>query len=170
MQFIMDVYCVQWENVWFQMILLYNMCPTEIVYTAAACKGPSLILRPSGLHALKATRRQNLSPGKPRRQQHLVWDTCNKTTWQWGKSWMVEKTGVQCCFVGKMGLKWYQLPAGPVVPGWESHLRPRDVLPPTSHVLSSLLLSHPGLASKALYWHRPVTPDLPICSGERGLT
>lgn len=86
MQFIMDVYCVQWENVWFQMILLYNMCPTETVYTVAACKGPSLILRPAGLHALKATGRQSPSSGKPKGQQHLIWDMCNKKPWKWGKS------------------------------------------------------------------------------------
>lgn len=85
MQFIMDVYCVQWENVWFWMILLYNMCPTESVYTAAACEGPSLILRLAGLHTLKATGRQSPSPGKPKGQQQLVWDMCNRKTWQWEK-------------------------------------------------------------------------------------
>lgn len=54
------------------------MCPTETVYTAAACKGPSLILRPAWLHAQKATGRQSPSPGKPNEQQHLVWDMCNR--------------------------------------------------------------------------------------------
>lgn len=114
MQFIMDVYCVQWENVWFRMILPCNMCPTETVYTAAACKGPSLILRLSGLHARKATGRQSPSPGKPKRQQHLVWDTCNKKTWQWGKSWMVEKTGGwfrATLFSRKNGIKMIPAPS-----------------------------------------------------------
>lgn len=68
---------MQWENVWFRMILPYNMCPTETVYTEAAWKSPSLILRLAGLHALKATGRQSPSPGKPKGQQHLVWDACN---------------------------------------------------------------------------------------------
>lgn len=86
MQFIMDVYCVQWENVRFRMILLYNMCPTETVYTVAACKGPSLILRPARLHAPKATGRQSPSPGKPKEQQHLVWDMHNKKLGSGGRA------------------------------------------------------------------------------------
>ena len=93
----MDVYCVQWENLWFRMILLYNMCPTETVYTVAACKCPSLIPRPAKLHALKATVRQRPSPGKPEGQQHLVRDTCNTKTWRGGaeekngrENWMVQ--------------------------------------------------------------------------------
>lgn len=97
---------MQWENVWFRMILPYNMCLTETVYTETAWKSPSLILRPAGLHALKATGRQSPSPGKPKGQQHLVWDMCNiKLGSGESAEWQRKLKGGsgQCCFIGKMG-------------------------------------------------------------------
>lgn len=142
MQFVMDVYCVQWENVWFRMILLYNMCSTETVYTAAACKGPSLILWSAGLHAPKAIGRQSPSPGEPKGQQHLVWDICNKKTWQWGKSWMVEKTGGSfraTLFTRENGIKMVPAPSrfcytgmggSPVSEGCFASCIPRFIKPP----------------------------------------
>lgn len=129
----MDVYCVQWENVWFRMILPYNMCPTATVYTETAWKSPSLIPRPARLHALKATGRQSPSPGKSKGQQHHVWDTCNvklgsEERAEWQRK--LEDGSGQCCLLGKMGQKWYQLAAGPVILGWEAHLCLRDTFFP----------------------------------------
>lgn len=130
---------MQWENVWFRMILPYNMCPTETVYTEAAWKSPGLIPRPAELHALKATGRQSPSPGKSKGQQHHVWDMCNiKVGSEESVQRKLEGGSGQCCLSGKMGQKRYHLAAGSVILGWEAHLCLRDsFLPhPTSYQAS----------------------------------